>query len=83
MSKTKPAKHSIQHQSNPPPKPVVPPCDLRYLRIDQAAGYFNCSISEIRRLIYSGKLPAKKLGVPWVIDRLDLDRLFASEKGRR
>lgn len=43
------------------------------------AGKHPPSADTIRRMIYSGALPARRVGYIWLIDQAELDRLLASD----
>ena len=44
----------------------------------EAAEYVSCSVWAIQQLIRDGKLPYRKVGRRFVVDRIDLDRYLES-----
>ena len=56
------------------PDPTSP-----YLSIREAAAYVRVSPDTVRRLIRTGKLPARRVGGQWRIRRSDLDGASSEE----
>jgi excisionase family DNA binding protein len=56
-----------------PPSVRVP--EKIFLTLDEATAYSGLPYTEIRRLMTSGALPARKLGGGWRIKRVDLEAL--------
>jgi excisionase family DNA binding protein len=50
----------------------------RWLNVKEAAEYVSCSVWAIQQLIRDGKLPYRKVGRRFVVDRIDLDRYLES-----
>lgn len=60
----------------------------RLLRTRAAARYLNCSLWQLRRLIWSGALSVIQHGeggerAPWLLDRADLDLYIEAQKRGR
>ena len=58
----------------------LPPADLRWFDVFQAAAYMSLSASAVRRLLHAGELRAASFGGEYRIDRNDCDELMVSRK---
>jgi excisionase family DNA binding protein len=56
--------------------------ERRLMRLKAAADYLGLSPWRVRKLIQDGLLPAVVMneGAPWLVDRVDLDRLIELHK---
>lgn len=53
------------------------------LTTTQAARYLHISSERIRQLIKAGKLPARRVGRSWLVDKRDVDLFQPGHPGRR
>lgn len=59
----------------PAPAPSASPA-RNFFNIPEAAAYFGTTVSYIRGVIASGKLPHRKFGIRFIVRRQDVDKLW-------
>lgn len=66
--------------STPEVQAPVTPLPRRWLTVDEAAIYLQCSPQTVRGLIHGRELRASRLGASFRLDRVDLDHLLERRK---
>ena len=75
--------HSPAARPNPEARPAESPRpNQRLVTLADTAAMLSISLSTVRRLVWSGKLPATRLSRRVLVDVKDLDRLIERSKDR-